>query len=130
MFAGSSDESDSSMESETCFKGIVALKRQASMTDGLLFDTLILKEDGTLKYSLEEKKHNKYELHVTLKGPSGTPFEVIFIFDMNFSWETDSIFFLGKILNECKFWHFACFYNFSYEIKNFVTKQDTASDQK
>lgn len=90
MFADSSDESDSSVESETCFKGIIALKKQASKPDGLLFDTLILKEDGTLKYSLEEKKHNKYELYVTLKGPSGTPFQVIFIFDINTSWETGS----------------------------------------
>lgn len=83
MFADSSDESDSSVESEICFKAIIALKKQASKTDGLLFDILILKEDGTLKYSLKEKKHNKYELCVTLKGPSGTPFQVIFIFDIN-----------------------------------------------
>ena len=82
MFAGSSDDSDSSIESECCFKAIDALKK-ASRKNGLLFGTLIFKEDGTLKYKLEEKKHNKYELYVTLKGPIGTPYEVIFVFDLN-----------------------------------------------
>jgi len=74
MFAGSSDDSDSSIESECCFKAIDALKK-ASRENGLLYGTLIFKEDGTLKYKLEEKKHNKYELYVTLKGPIGTPYE-------------------------------------------------------
>ena len=87
MFEDSRDESDSSVESEPCFKGIDALKKQASRKDGLLFDNLLFKEDGTLKYSLEEKKHKKYALYVTLKGPIGTPFEVILIVDLNSSYE-------------------------------------------
>ena len=62
-----------------------AVKEHASEKDEILFDTLILKEDGFLEYALVEKRLNKYELRVTLKGPAGSPFEVIFIFDMNLS---------------------------------------------
>ena len=69
------------------FKGIEALKNQATRIDGILFGTLILHEDGTLKFTLEPKKNNMFELFITLKGPIGTPLEVTLIFDKNLSFK-------------------------------------------
>ena len=84
MIADSTDESDVFIDSDwSNFKGIEALKKQALTIDGILFDTLKLRADGTLEYSFEARRNNKFELSLTLKGPIGTPLEVIFIFDKN-----------------------------------------------